>query len=82
MTTGNLGSDSNQPSKTTNQEDFSLHTLQYTYTGLLDDVMVRYSNEYLSEDFFNKMIAKNIFLEEEFILMMVIWLIIPVQEDT
>lgn len=61
MTTGNLGSDSNQPSKTTNQEDFSLHTLQYTYTGLLDDVMVRYSNEYLSEDFFNKMIAKNIF---------------------
>jgi hypothetical protein len=61
MTTENLGSDSNQSSKTTNQEDFSLDTLQYTYTGLLDDVMVRYSNEYLNENFFNKMIAKNIF---------------------
>ncbi|MFM7365674.1 MAG: hypothetical protein ACKO11_14500 [Cuspidothrix sp.] len=61
MTTENLGSDSNQSSKTTNQEDFSLDTLQYTYTGLLDDVMIRYSNEYLNENFFNKMIAKNIF---------------------
>ncbi|MDB9415208.1 hypothetical protein [Microcystis aeruginosa] len=61
MTTGNLGSDSNQSSRTTNQEDFSLDTLQYTYTGLLDDVMIRYSNEYSSADFFNKMIAKNVF---------------------
>jgi hypothetical protein len=61
MTTGNLGSDSNQSSRTTNQEDFSLDTLQYTYTGLLDDVMIRYSNEYSSAEFFNKMIAKNIF---------------------
>jgi hypothetical protein len=35
--------------------------MQRTYTGLLDDVMIRYSNEYSSRDFFNKMIAKNIF---------------------
>ena len=35
--------------------------MQRTYTGLLDDVMIRYSDEYLSNDFFNKMIAKNIF---------------------
>jgi hypothetical protein len=33
MTNENLGSDSNQSSKTTNQEDFSLETLQYTYTA-------------------------------------------------
>lgn len=39
----------------------SLDNMQRTYTGLLDDVMIRYSDEYLSEDFFNKMIAKNIF---------------------
>ena len=61
MTTENIGSDSNQSSKTTNQEDFSLDTLQYTYTGLLDDVMVRYSNEYLNEKFFNKMISPSIY---------------------
>jgi hypothetical protein len=61
MNNENLGSDSNQFSKTSNQENFSLDTLQYTYTGLLDDVMIRYSNEYSSADFFNKMIAKNIF---------------------
>jgi hypothetical protein len=35
--------------------------MQRTYTGLLDDVMIRYSNGYSSRDFFNKMIAKNIF---------------------
>lgn len=31
-----------------------------TYSGLLDDVMLRYSDEYLGEAFFNKMIAKNV----------------------
>jgi hypothetical protein len=39
-------------------EDF---TYQRTYTGLLDDVMIRYSSEYASPGFFNKMIAKNLF---------------------
>jgi hypothetical protein len=39
----------------------SLNTLQRTYTGLLDDVMIRYSDDYSNEMFFNKMIAKNIF---------------------
>src|SRR5688572_14178757 len=38
-----------------------LASLPWTYTGLLDDVMVRYSDEYMSEDFFNRMIAKNVF---------------------
>jgi hypothetical protein len=35
----------------------SLNTLQRTYTGLLDDVMIRYSDDYSNEMFFNKMIA-------------------------
>ena len=39
----------------------SLESMQRTYTGLLDDVMIRYSDRFLSKDFFNKMIAKNIF---------------------
>lgn len=34
---------------------------QRTYTGLLDDVMMRYSNDYASADFFNRIIAKNLF---------------------
>jgi hypothetical protein len=34
--------------------------LQRTYSGLLDDVMIRYSDEFLSGDFFNRMIAKNL----------------------
>src|SRR5437870_1453124 len=33
--------------------------LPITYTGLLDDVMLRYSTAF-SEDFFRKMIAKNV----------------------
>jgi hypothetical protein len=51
----------NPSSNEINRESFSLDNMQRTYTGLLDDVMIRYSNEYLSDDFFNKMIAKNIF---------------------
>jgi hypothetical protein len=61
MVDKNLSSEGNEFLNTGDEKTFSLETLQYTYTGLLDDVMVRYSNEYLSEDFFNKMIAKNIF---------------------
>ena len=40
------------------QETFGLHR---TYTGLLDDVMIRYSGEFATEAFFNKTIAKSIF---------------------
>lgn len=32
-----------------------------TYMGLLDDVMIRYSGDYASKEFFNRMIAKSIF---------------------
>ncbi len=32
----------------------------YTYAGLLDDVMLRYSDEFTGRDFFRKMIAKNV----------------------
>jgi hypothetical protein len=39
----------------------SIETLHRTYTGLLDDVLLRYSDEYIGAAFFNKMIAKNIF---------------------
>ena len=38
-----------------------LDGLQRTYTGLLDDVMLRYADDYAGEQFFNKMIVKNIF---------------------
>jgi len=62
MTSRNPGSEENQPPTISSSgEIFSLDNMQRTYTGLLDDVMIRYSDEYLSEDFFNKMIAKNIF---------------------
>jgi hypothetical protein len=62
MTSRNPGSEENQPPTISNSgETFSLDTMQRTYTGLLDDVMIRYSDEFLSRDFFNKMIAKNIF---------------------
>jgi len=61
MTNSNVSPDGNQSSTTTSSETFSLDNMQRTYTGLLDDVMIRYSNEYSSRDFFNKMIAKNIF---------------------
>lgn len=62
MTSRNPGSEDNQPPTISSSgETFSLDNMQRTYTGLLDDVMIRYSDEYLSEDFFNKMIAKNIF---------------------
>lgn len=42
-------------------DNLSLDTLERTYAGLIDDVIVRYSDRYLSQEFFNKMIAKNIF---------------------
>lgn len=35
--------------------------MQRTYSGLLDDVMLRYSGDYIGERFFNKMIVKNLF---------------------
>jgi hypothetical protein len=38
-----------------------LDNLSRTYTGMLDDVMFRYSNNPEGLDFFNKMIVKNIF---------------------
>ena len=38
-----------------------LDNLSRTYTGMLDDVMFRYSNDPQGLDFFNKMIVKNIF---------------------
>jgi hypothetical protein len=59
MTNENVGFDGKQSSHSA--ENFSLESMQRTYTGLLDDVMIRYSDEYVSKDFFNKMIAKNIF---------------------
>lgn len=61
MTNSNVSPNGNQSSTTSSRETFSLENMQRTYTGLLDDVMIRYSNEYFSRDFFNKMIAKNIF---------------------
>lgn len=39
---------------------FTIDHLPRTYSGLLDDVMLRYSDDYLGEEFFNKMIAKNV----------------------
>ncbi len=42
-------------------DDLSFDRLPRTYTGLLDDVMIRYSEDYAGKDFFNRMIAKNIF---------------------
>src|ERR1043165_3160234 len=39
----------------------ALPLLQRTYTGLLDDVMIRCSSEFVRDDFFNKTIAKNVF---------------------
>jgi hypothetical protein len=44
----------------TAERSFTLATLQRTYTGLLDDAMLRYTNDYVGEKFFNKMILKNI----------------------
>lgn len=62
MTSRSPGSEEDQPPTiSSSEESFSLENMQRTYTGLLDDVMIRYSSEYLSDDFFNKMIAKNIF---------------------
>ncbi|WYL97053.1 MAG: hypothetical protein HEQ35_27595 [Gloeotrichia echinulata IR180] len=61
MTNINVNPEGNESSTTGSGETLSLDNMQRTYTGLLDDVMIRYSNEYLSKDFFNKMIAKNIF---------------------
>jgi len=52
----------NQPAANINTgERFTFVDMHRTYTGLLDDVMIRYSEEFLSEEFFNKMIVKNIF---------------------
>lgn len=54
-------SDSSGTNDTSSEVNISLDNLQWTYTGLLDDVMIRYADEYVSEEFFNKMILKNIF---------------------
>lgn len=35
--------------------------LQRTYSGLLDDTMLRYGSDYVGDAFFNKMIVKNLF---------------------
>ncbi len=61
MTNTNTSSHINQSLTPDKGEVFSLDNMQRTYAGLLDDVLVRYSSEYLSDDFFNKMIAKNVF---------------------
>ena len=61
MSNDDSSSNENQSSTVNTGESFSLDDMQRTYTGLLDDVMIRYSSEYLSDDFFNKMIAKNVF---------------------
>ncbi|NES17606.1 MAG: hypothetical protein F6K41_01295 [Symploca sp. SIO3E6] len=61
MTSRNVNPGRTPSSPASNVERLSLNSMQRTYTGLLDDVMIRYSDEYLSDDFFNKMIAKNIF---------------------
>lgn len=42
------------------ENEFNINALQRTYTGLLDDVMARYSTDYLTQEFFDKMIAKNV----------------------
>lgn len=49
------------PSSNGTDDAITVENINRTYTGLLDDVMLRYSDEYSSEEFFNKMIAKNIF---------------------
>jgi hypothetical protein len=41
------------------ESSIDINSVPSTYSGLLDDVMLRYSND-LSEDFFRKMIAKNV----------------------
>ena len=61
MTSKNVNSDRDQSSSISSEQAFSLDNMQRTYTGLLDDVMIRYSDDYLSDEFFNKMIAKNVF---------------------
>lgn len=38
----------------------TINDLPYTYTGLLDDVMLRYSQRYAGEEFFKRMIVKNL----------------------
>ena len=52
--TDNLDS-SNEPSK------ISWETINKTYTGVLDDVMLRYSRNFAGKEFFNRMLAKNLF---------------------
>ena len=42
------------------QKPLALETLQRTYSGLLDDVMIRYCDDYAGDAFFNKMIVKNV----------------------
>lgn len=45
---------------TGNQRSLTWDNISRTYTGLLDDVMIRYSRDYANEDFFNRMIIKNV----------------------
>jgi hypothetical protein len=62
MTSRSPSSEENQlPTRSSSGDTFSLDSMQRTYTGLLDDRLIEYSDEYMGDDFFNKMIAKNIF---------------------
>ena len=38
-----------------------LDLLPWTYAGLIDDVMLRYTRDFISEEFFKKVLAKNVF---------------------
>ncbi len=52
MTTHPTTSESTQP--------LTWENISRTYTGLLDDVMIRYSRDYADEQFFNRTIIKNV----------------------
>lgn len=41
--------------------EISWETINKTYTGVLDDVMLRYSRNFAGKDFFTRMLAKNLF---------------------
>ncbi len=47
-------------SQTTSDTEYTFETLPRTYTGLLDDVMMRYSANYAGQEFFSRMIAKEL----------------------
>lgn len=44
-----------------NEPPLPLSMQQRTYSGLLDDVMVRYGSDFVGRDFFNRMLAKSLF---------------------